>query len=447
MMETKFTIKIFLSYIIVIFVVHLSFRIFSPIIGTILSSILSLLIALLISRTIERPLSSITKTAEDVAKGNLEKRVDITSKDEIGRLALSFNRMIEELQSRIETVTEERTLIQTVLRNIADSVFVVDREGKIIFTNPNFEELFAETTDRYYYELIRNQEVNNLLERTLIDGLQGSIETSLYLPTERMFHIYTAPIKERNKVTGARAVLQDITEIKRLEKTRMEFVANVSHELKTPLTAIQGAIETLSGGGIKKISSKEFTDIIERQTKRLANLISDLLDLSGIESKQREMEFEEIDIKTTMEKIFTNFKRRAEKKSQRFSLHLPAQEAFLEADAEKIEQAIVNLVDNAIKFTPDRGEVALSLSVSKEIARIEVSDTGPGIPTDDIPRIFERFYRVDKARSRELGGTGLGLSIVKHIVSAHNGEVGVETEIGKGSKFIITLPRAVSSRQ
>lgn len=444
MVDLRFTAKIFLSYIIIVLVISLISRLQGLLLsGIFISCVLSLLIAFIISRSIGTPISSITHTAEDIAKGNLEKRVDISSKDAIGRLALSFNRMAEELQSRIETITKERNLFQTVLINIADSLFVIDGDGKIILTNPNFEKLFAKVIGRYYYEIIRNEEVNYLLERTLMDGVQKSLNISLYLPTERIFHVYTAPIKDGNKVMGACTVLQDITEVKRLEKTRIDFVANVSHELKTPLTAIQGAIETLKREDVGEISASDFTDIIERQTERLANLISDLLDLSGIESKERKMEFKKSDLRAIVERVFDNFNRKAEKKSQRFNINLPKEDIFLEIDAEKIEQAIVNLIDNAIKFTQSGGEVTVSLSADKELVEIEVIDTGPGIPADDIPRIFERFYRVDKARSRELGGTGLGLSIAKHIVEAHNGRIKVESEFGRGSKFIITLPKKI----
>lgn len=410
--------------------------------GIFISCILSLLIAFLISRTIGRSLLSITRTAEDIARGDLKKRVAVSSKDEIGRLAVSFNKMAEELHSRIETITKEKNLFEAVLHGIVDSVFVVDKSGKIILTNPGFEELFTKTAGRYYYEVIRNEKFNSILERTLSHGVQESKEVSLYLPRERIFHIYTASIKDRDKVIGACSVMHDISEIKNLEKMRIDFVANVSHELNTPLTAIQGAIETLKGEVIKKQSAMEFIDIIERQTTRLGSLINDLLDLSRIESKESEMKFEKINAKDVVDRVFRNFAKKAKQKSQEFKLNLPKETIHIRADAEKLEQAVANLVDNAIKFTPDRGEVVLSLNISKERVEIEVEDTGPGILPDDIPRIFERFYRVDRTRSRQLGGTGLGLSIVKHIIEAHNGEVKVESQIGKGSKFITTLPRS-----
>ncbi|OYD17242.1 hypothetical protein CH333_01500 [candidate division WOR-3 bacterium JGI_Cruoil_03_44_89] len=406
-----------------------------------ISCIFLLLVAFIISRTIGRPISSIAETAEDIARGDLKKRVNVSSEDEIGRLAISFNKMAEELGSRIDAITREKNLLETVLHGIADGVFVTDKNGKMILTNPGFERIFPRTVGRYYYEVIRNDEINFLIEKALNSGIQESKEVSLYLPDEKIFQIYAAPIRDKKEITGACTVMLDITNLKKLERMRIDFVANVSHELRTPLTAIQGAIETLKRGALKKQSATEFVDIIERQTTRLGSLINDLLDLSGIESKERKMEFEEIDARDMVQRVYANFKRTAKKKSQEFCLDLPEEPVILGADPEKIEQAIANLVDNAIKFTPDRGEVILSLNTSKERVRIEVKDTGPGIAPDDIPRIFERFYRVDKARSRKLGGTGLGLSIVKHIVEAHNGKVGVESQPGKGSKFIITLSR------
>ncbi|MCK4328381.1 HAMP domain-containing protein [candidate division WOR-3 bacterium] len=403
--------------------------------------ILSLFIAFIISRAIGRPISSIAETAEEIAKGNLEKRVVISSKDEIGRLASSFNRMAEELQSRIETITKEKNLLRTVLAGIIDAVFVVDKDGRIIVINSAFQNLFSETIGRYYYDVIRNEELNSLLEMTLSSGVQESKETTLYLPTEKIFYIYTTPMKDEKEVLGACTVMHDITEIKKLERMRIDFVANVSHELKTPLTAIQGAIETLKGEATRKESTIEFIDIIERQITRLGSLISDLLELSKIESKEMRMEFKEIDVKDVVKRIFTIFKRKAKNKSQKFKINLPEGIIHIRADAEKLEHAIANIVDNAIKFTPNRGEITLSFIDSRDKVRFEVEDTGPGIPPDDISRIFERFYRVDKTRSRKFGGTGLGLSIVKHIVEAHNGEVKVETELGKGSKFILIIPK------
>ena len=406
-----------------------------------------LFITFMLSKKIGKPICLIAKTAKEIAGGDLEKRVSISTDDEIGSLAFSFNKMADELKKRIDTVTKERNFFGTVLDGIIEAVFVVDKDGKIIIANPSFRKMFPGSLDRYYYEIIRNEVLGSLLEKALSDGFQQSREVILYLPEERIFYVYTSSIKDKENVIGACIVMRDITEIKKLERMRIDFVANVSHELKTPLTAIQTATETLKKEIPEKGSAGEFIDIIERQSTRLGNLISDLLDLSEIESKERKMKIEDADLNQIIKRVHNNFNKRAEKKQQNFRIILPEKETCVQVDQEKVEQAIANLADNAIKFTQNGGEVTISLTEDKKEVRIEVSDTGPGIPPCDVPRIFERFYRVDKARSRKLGGTGLGLSIVKHIVEAHNGRVEVKTEPDKGSKFTISLPKPATKTQ
>jgi len=223
---------------------------------------------------------------------------------------------------------------------------------------------------------------------------------------------------------------------------RIEFVANVSHELRTPLTSIRGFVETLKDGAIDDPeNSRRFLNIIEAHTERLNNLINDLLKLSKIESKEIKMEFQPIALREVIEEVVSNFKEAIKQKGHIVEINIPPDFPQIEADPQRIEQVFINLLDNAIKFTPKNGRICIKAVGREKDIQIEISDTGIGIPKEHLPSLFERFYRVDKARSRELGGTGLGLSIVKHIIQAHGGKVGVESEFGKGSNFFFILPK------
>jgi two-component system phosphate regulon sensor histidine kinase PhoR len=255
-----------------------------------------------------------------------------------------------------------------------------------------------------------------------------------------VFQANVSPIFEQNKVTGSVTIIHDITEIRRLETMRRDFVANVSHELKTPLTSIKGFVETLLEGAIEdKENSIDFLKIIKNHTDRLNALINDLLDLSHIESKEVTLNNDKFSLSGMAFEVAAGFKSQAKKKGLKIISELPEGLEVL-ADKGKIEQVFANLISNAIKYNKENGSVRIYSEQMQDRVKIVIEDSGSGIPAKDIPRIFERFYRVDKARSRELGGTGLGLSIVKHIVELHSGTVGVESTEGLGSKFFFTLP-------
>jgi two-component system phosphate regulon sensor histidine kinase PhoR len=293
-------------------------------------------------------------------------------------------------------------------------------------------------------EVLRNNEIQDMTDNIIKERHRIAKEENLVGPAgEKIILINGAPVIKDGTMEGVIMVFHDITELRRLEQIRQGFVANVSHELRTPLSNIKGYAETLLGGAIRdEANSKEFIDIIYRESERLSKIIDDLLDISRMESGKVKMVFLPVEAGPAIKKAMDVLKNSAAGKSINIELSIPVNLPRMLADEGRFTQVLLNLLDNAIKYTPERGNISIVASKKDNFLQIEVADTGAGIPEKDIPRIFERFYRVDKARSRELGGTGLGLSIVKHIVQSHGGEVWVKSVLGKGSTFSFTVPIA-----
>ncbi|KAF0119199.1 MAG: two-component system OmpR family phosphate regulon sensor histidine kinase PhoR [bacterium] len=418
--------------------------------GAILALFVASGLGLMMARMITMPLRDMTEVTKNIASGDFSRKVRIRSKDEIGELARTFNKMAEELEEKIQTISEDRNQMRAILSSVIEGVLAIDINEKVILFNSALEEIFNLSKDKvigkFFWEVVRNNELNELLKDTVKEGKLQTKELSLFFPEERIFQVHVLPIKGEEDIAGAVAVLYDITEIKRLERLRVEFVANVSHELRTPLTAIKGFIETLKDGAIDDPqNNRRFINIIETHAERLNSLINDLLELSKIESREIRMDFQPVNLRELIEDIAANFKELIRQKGHTIEIDFSSNFPEVKVDLEKMEQVFNNLLDNAIKFTPENGRIIIRGIDRKEDIEIQVSDTGIGIPEEHLPRVFERFYRVDKARSRELGGTGLGLSIVKHIIQAHGGKAGVESEPGKGSKFFFTIPKNQSS--
>jgi len=349
------------------------------------------------------------------------------------------------ISARAEELERQNSQIQTVLESMIEGVIVLGADTRILSINTSVEEIFGiqkkEAQGRFFLEAIPNNDIAEIIDNVLKEAKFISRELSLVWPVEKNFQINASPILENGLTKGCLIVIHDITEIRKLERVRSDFVANVSHEIKTPLTSIKGFVETLLEGALEdKENSRHFLRIIRDHADRLDVLVNDLLDLSYLESQEATVEKAGVNLKALADEVLAGFKSQLKKKVIEAKNELPADLAA-KADKDKIGQVFTNLIDNAIKFNRQGGTVRLYGEDSGDRVKIVVEDSGVGIPPKDIPRIFERFYRVDKARSRELGGTGLGLSIVKHIVELHHGSLGVESTEGLGSKFWFTLPK------
>ena len=415
--------------------------------GAIIAVLISLGIGFMVARRMGKTLTQMTQAARKMVRGDFSELIRTNSKDEIGDLARSFNAMSIELQNKIETLTKEIDEKQAILSGMIEGVIAIDRNQRIILFNSASEGMFDVSSyralGRFHWEVIRHSRLNPLFQEVLETGVPKMEELILRYGGERILRVQAAaiPTKEGNPWAVV-AVFHDITQIRNLEKVRKEFVANVSHELRTPLTSIKGFVETLRNGAVSDPEkSLRFLEIIEKHTERLNRLITDLLNLSQIESGKIEMNLKPVNLVDVTSRVISNFKEIADQKGQKIKVNIPPVLPHVLADEERIETVMENLLDNAVKYTPNNGEITVSAFEKDDGVQVEVADTGIGIPTNSLPRIFERFYRVDKARSRELGGTGLGLSIVKHIIETHGGKVRAESEVGKGSRFIFNLQK------
>jgi two-component system phosphate regulon sensor histidine kinase PhoR len=385
--------------------------------------------------------------AKDMARGDFTKKASVYTKDEIGDLAQSLNAMSDEIKDKIEKANSERAKLDLVLSSMFEGVIVTDETEKIILMNPSLRRLFlldSNPEGKKPLEVIRNTAVEDMVERIIEGKQQLAIEEiTVNTPEEKVLKVNGVPIMRNSRLEGAILVFHDITELRRLEQVRRDFVANVSHELRTPISSIKGYAETLLEGALEdKDNAKEFISIIYQDSNRLAALINDLLDLSRIESGNMKMSFVALDPLALIKRAVSVIENQAKAKSIALKFDISSSLPQIKADETRFSQVMINMLDNAIKYSSEGGRVTISAKAVDKMLQIDVSDTGIGISEVDLPRIFERFYRVDKARSRELGGTGLGLSIVKHIISAHGGQVWVKSELGNGSIFSFTIPLA-----
>jgi len=409
--------------------------------------LVSLLLSFLISLAVTRPLAKISSVASAIASGDFSKKILVRSNDEIGDLEKTLNYASDEIKAKMEKIESGEAKLETVLSGMIEGVIVTDPKGKIILANPSLRKLFFIDTapeGKTPLEVIRNSAVQDIVDKVLKGGERmATDEITISSPEEKFIKVSGVAIIKEKRLEGAILVFHDITELRRLERVRQDFVANVSHELRTPLSSIKGYSETLlDTRAAKPEDRKEFLNIIYRESDRLAKLIDDLLDLSKIESGKMSMVFLPIEIVPIIKRSAGVLEKLARDKSIKIEFDIPEGLSKVMADENRLSQVFLNLLDNAVKYTPEGGSVKISVFPQGKYLQVDITDTGVGIPEIDVPRIFERFYRVDKARSRQLGGTGLGLSIVKHIVQAHGGQVWVESEVGRGSTFSFTIPSA-----
>ncbi|MDY6861435.1 MAG: ATP-binding protein [Thermodesulfobacteriota bacterium] len=416
-------------------------------ISVFIAFIMAIIISFLASIFISKPIREVSKISRDFARGDFEKRVAVTSDDEIGDLAVAFNYMAEQIKVRIQEVMISRSRLEAVLLSMFEGVMVVDMDGTILLMNhalKNFLQIKKEAVGKKLLEVVRNIEIHQIVDKTLQrkQGVQTH-EISLLLPEEKIALIHATQVSREGKPEGVVLVFHDITELRRFERMRQDFVANVSHELRTPVTSIKGYAETLIEGALEdKENAHDFLKIIFSDANRLAKLIDDLLDLSKIESGKLKINLRPFTLKPLIEGVVSDLNSQLQDRSIKVNIDIPENLSGVSGDETAIAQVLFNLIENAIKYNNDGGRITISGEDKGEFVEVSISDTGIGIPQDDLPRIFERFYRVDKSRDRELGGTGLGLSIVKHIVQAHNGEVFARSDPGKGSTFYFTIPKS-----
>ncbi|MCI0454703.1 MAG: ATP-binding protein [Candidatus Dadabacteria bacterium] len=410
---------------------------------------LALLLSIVSSRALTKSLERTIKLSQEIAKGDFNVSIPISDKKgEIGKLNIALGEMAEKLEDLFKEVSLEKSQLETVISTMSEGVMVVDGDGKIRLINSALKDMLEIKDDsigKPYWEILRIREIMELVENVIKKQVAEKKEISVLHPVERYFLTSAIPLKSAEK--EAIFVIFDITEFKRLERIKADIVANVSHELRTPLTAIKGYVETLEEGDYENPEERNrFLSIIKRHTDRLINIVSELLLLSEIERKsapwgeEPKAAFEDVDLKEIVYSSLEALKSRVEEKSLHVSLGVKEDLPKYRGDRFLLEQMFINLIDNAVKYTPEGGTIGVQVNRINSEFGIEVFDTGVGIPKEHLPRIFERFYRADKTRARKLGGTGLGLSIVKHVVIMHSGEIRVESEVGKGSKFIVTLP-------
>lgn len=398
---------------------------------------ITLLLVLFFSKTVTKQINHLSVAARKVSSGDFDVQLKIRGKDEIAELIVNFNNMTSRLKQLFEKVLSQKEEFITLIRSIKDGLVVLDTNGVVLLSNSSFCDIIgaSEIVGRYYYEVIPESQFANLFNQIVKKRNSFTDEIEM---AKHDFLCSASFIESSNEIVF---LLHDITEIKKVERIKRDFVINVSHELRTPLTAIKGFVETLEDelDGKEDSETRHYLDIISRHTDRLITIVQDLLLLSKLEETGMQLLVSSVDIKKLIENLLKIFEQKLAEKNLKILCDFENSFPQIQVDPFKMEQVFVNLIDNAIKYT-DEGEIRIRASIKENVAVIIVEDTGLGIPKEDLHRIFERFYIVDKSRSRKVGGSGLGLSIVKHIVLLHNGTIDVESERGAGTRFIIRLP-------
>ena len=399
------------------------------------SLIVTIIFSSRLARAIVKPIKDLEDATHRISQGELHERVKVHSEDEIGDLANTFNYMADRLENSFRDTTQKQTELEAVLKSMDSGVIAVDRNFRVMLINPYAKKIFGIDKDIIGEKLLKT--IRDFELEDIIKNKEYQREFTIFWPVKRDLRIKTADIIYGSEHMGTVAVIHDITDIKKLENMRSQFVANVSHELKTPLTSIKGFAETLRYVEDAETRVK-FLNIINDESERLSRLINDILTLSQIE-QTREIKDEPVDVNAAINQVVMLVKSSADKKNIKL---LTAGDKIegLYGDPDLLKQMLINLVDNAVKYSGEGSEVVISTEMKDGYGVLSVRDNGIGIPKEHLERLFERFYRVDAARSREQGGTGLGLAIVKHIVLSFKGTVEVESEPGRGSRFIVKLP-------
>ncbi|MBN2462116.1 MAG: HAMP domain-containing protein [Dehalococcoidia bacterium] len=413
----------------------------SVVLSMAIATLLVILAAAIITRRATQPIKQLTQAAGRIAAGELEQKIPVLINDESGKLAEAFNEMSSSLKALVADISDEKSKLANILSNIADGVIITDDEGRLLLANQAAERMFdfeeKKAIGKHLIETVRDYEI----DRTLKSCLETAKEHTAQLefgPGKRFLRVIAVPLMT-DGLTGSLLLFQDLTELKSLQTMRRELVGNISHELRTPLAGIKAIVETLQDGAVsdKKVA-RDFLVKIDSEIDRMMQMVMELTELSRIESGRGDLKPEMVNLNSLVEEVIARFKPQAERKSVALSTDLFTGLPRIQADKDRIYQVITNLVHNAIKFTSQNGKVNISTELSENSVLVKVSDTGVGISREDLPRVFERFYKADKARVGE--GAGLGLAIAKHVVQAHGGNIWVESKEGKGSTFFFDLP-------
>ena len=415
-------------------------------VGALFAAFIGLIIGWYFARYFSKPILNITKSAMAIAQGDYQRRIFVEHDDEIGSLAHAFNNMAKESSKRLEQLSSDKNKLATILSGMVEGVVAVDQQQSIIHINDAAAKLLdvsnVTSIGASVWSCIAIDEINKILLKVLNE--QGVHRERIYISTNTIVEVYCASISDAQGQMGAILVLNDVSELYRLERVRQDFVVNASHELKTPITVIRGAVETiLDDADMPAEISQRFLQKAADQTERLSNIVNDLMAISRLENtveNKGEVDSERLSLTTLLDKSLLVFTPIAIEKNIQLIWQKPQQTFNFFGDEFGLGQAFDNLIDNAIKYTPDGGIITVALTNIEDKLQLTVSDNGIGISLDEQQRIFERFYRIDKARSRDLGGTGLGLAIVKHIIEQHQGSITVNSTLNKGTTFTVTLP-------
>ncbi|MGM9950814.1 MAG: cell wall metabolism sensor histidine kinase WalK [Lysinibacillus sp.] len=411
--------------------------------GTAMALIITIILGILVARTITRPISDMRRQAQAMAKGNFSRKVRVYGTDEIGQLAIAFNNMTNRLQEAQSTTEAERRKLASVLSNMTDGVIATDRKGRIILINDPALELLHVSR-----EVTLNRPIASVLgidqEYSFEDLIYMKDSVNLNFSTTDAPYILRANFsviqKETGFVNGLITVLHDITEQEKIDMERREFVANVSHELRTPLTTMRSYLEALADGAWQDGNiAPHFLNVAQTETERMIRLVNDLLQLSKMDSQEYELKREFVEFNKFFARIIDRFEM-SKSQNVEFVRLLPETSYFVEIDTDKLTQVIDNIISNALKYSPDGGNIRFGFTVHGEMLKVMISDDGMGIPKENVGRIFDRFYRVDRARARSMGGTGLGLAIAREMIEAHGGKIWAESEEGVGTTIFFTLP-------
>lgn len=408
-------------------------------------ALIALGIALFFSYRLYEPIKIMEQFTEKLRRGDPVGSIILHTSDETKTLADNINYLVEELREKINIANEERNKLMTAFTSMNEGVLILDEQGFIEFISPVLSNMLAiqydEVIGKTLMEVFRNVDLQKALQEFKDKRTNVSREIIFGHADQVVLNVSLSAVHGRPDEEKTMIVFHDVTRLKKLEQVRMDFVANVTHEIKTPLTAMIGYLETIQSGAVNnQEETKKFIDIILKQAERLNRLVEDLLTISNIETKQTVLNFESVSLKKVLDNMLSLIEAKAEPKNITVRNHVSEHFPPITANRDRLTQIFVNILDNAVKFTPNGGEISINTSESESYAVVSIQDSGIGVPQDDISRLGERFYRVDKSRSRELGGTGLGLSIVKHLMIAHGGKMEIESQPGKGTKVSLYFP-------